>query len=147
QVSSAQHPFRHLSLCLALSFLGLMVPLPASTAEALAGRIVRWGTVGPFPDGLLTAMSVNGLNCVGIKADGSVVEWYSSSGVATPPPIPLTDIMAVAVGKTHKLALRANGTVAAWGGGEHGALDVPANLSGVTAIAAGWNFNLALKAD
>jgi alpha-tubulin suppressor-like RCC1 family protein len=92
----------------------------------------------------ISANSANTGYALGLKTDGTVVEWGLNQ---SPMPAGLTNIMSIAVGGAHYLALRSDGTVLAWGDNSSGQTNVPAGLSNVVAVAAGGAYSIALKSD
>jgi alpha-tubulin suppressor-like RCC1 family protein len=109
------------------------------------GRVTGSGFLGGFTYSSwteVTAISMNGVQTIGRRSDGTVL---ATGGTA--PPAGLTDVAAVAAGGEHALALLADGSVVAWGNNNYGQCNVPAGLTAVTAIAAGTYHSLALLAD
>ncbi|WP_160164593.1 hypothetical protein [Pedosphaera parvula] len=92
----------------------------------------------------IAANSANTGYALGLKTDGTVVEW----GLYQPAMPPgLTNVISIAVGGAHYLALRGDGTVLAWGDNSSGQTNVPTGLSNVVAVAAGGAYSVALKSD
>jgi alpha-tubulin suppressor-like RCC1 family protein len=92
----------------------------------------------------IAANSVNVNYAMGLRTDGTVVEWGGF-----PPAVPsnVTNVVQIAVGGAHYMALKADGTVVAWGDDTFGQTNVPAGLSNVAAIAAGWMNSMALESN
>ncbi len=134
------------------------VAVAAGFSHSLAlrpdGTVVVWGDnqfgQTEVPSGLTNALAISagagGFSSAGLRADGRVVVWPSTSSIGNVP-TDLTDAVAIAAGTDHSLALRTNGTVSAWGQNYFGQLDVPTGLTNVVALAAGQVHSLALRAD
>ena len=93
---------------------------------------------------------------MGLKADGSIRVWGSSTYGVQAIPFPNANFVAIAAGSAHCMGLKADGTVVCWGAGmyppsgdptfpEFGQSVVPAGLAGVMAIAAGNNHIIVLR--
>lgn len=133
-----------------ISLLTATTTLSVDRAHA-QGDILCWGgnvivDQGALSD--LTAIAGGGGFSLGLKADGSIVEWggsypYNLAVV----PLPNSGFVAIAAGGGHALGLRADGSIAAWGRTYDGACAVPAPNTSFTAIAAGGAHSLGLKAD
>jgi len=114
-------------------------------------QVLNTGQVAPAqPADLTGAIAFAGGNnhVLALKADGTVVAWYKTTGGLqygqADVPVGLNHVVAVSAFGFHSLALKADGTVAIWGNGE----TLPAGgLSNVVAIAAGGYHSLALKGD
>jgi hypothetical protein len=119
----------------------------------------------------VTAISAGDSHSVALRNNGTVWVWGgnfraqlgngSSTGSATPNPIPLTGlngVTAITAGYWHSLALWNDGTVRAWGANFSGQLGILSTnqvmtpwpvwaLNGVVAISAGEAHSLALRND
>jgi len=122
------------------------------------GTVVKWGQIAfsdePDVPGDATNMAAWGLgpgaqHALGLRQDGSVLEWGTTNHQLQEIPADLGSIVSVAAGAYHSLALRADGTVVSWG--QEPAMEmpeiVPSWATNVVSIAAGWYHNLALRAD
>jgi alpha-tubulin suppressor-like RCC1 family protein len=122
------------------------------------GTAVDWGPNRLVPRNWTNIISiatcVGTLDCLGLKADGTVLAAGSGAEGQTNVPPGLTNVVAIACGTYHCLALKSDGTVVAWGGGQtnnpsdgydYGQAIVPQGLTNVMAIAAGYFHSLALK--
>jgi hypothetical protein len=113
-------------------------------------RLVVWVRFGPVlvaevPG--LVAIAGGWNHVVGLKGDGTVVQWDFADD---PEPVVvsgLSNVVAVAAGGEHSVALKSDGTVTAWGANFYGQLDVPEGLSYVVAITASEYHTLVLKSD
>ncbi len=74
---------------------------------------------------------------LGLKADGSIVAWGTTTPASATCPAPNTGFVAVAAGDSHSLGLKADGSIVAWGENDYGQCDVPAPNADFVAVAAG----------
>jgi len=112
--------------------------------------VAWWGstnTVAP-PSLNFIAVARDEMCCLGLKSDGSIVEWGPPKGVGLfSTPVPNRDFVAIAVGSAHRLGLKSDGSVAAWGSNFYGQCDVPFPNRDFVAIAAGESCSLGIKSD
>lgn len=118
------------------------------------GSIVAWGLNDhseadvPAPNSEFTAVAAGGhVQCpeepadcfvvghsLGLKSDGSVVQWGAYWGEV---PAPNADFAAIATAAFHSLGLKRDGSIVAWGANEFGQLDVPTPNADFVAVACG----------
>jgi hypothetical protein len=131
----------------ALCFSVVVLVWAPGTQATLLGRAVGWGDnyddkARPPQTSQFVAISGGGDFSLGLRADGSIVQWGAGYG-----PSPAgTGFKAISAGDMHGLALRADGSIAAWGANLEGECDAPAG-SGYKAVAAGRLYSLALTSD
>jgi alpha-tubulin suppressor-like RCC1 family protein len=93
-----------------------------------------------------TTLAIGGESGVGIKPDGSVVQ-FGKYPPGTPPASTNAGVLSVTEGPYHAMAINKDGTLAAWGSNNWGQVSIPEGLSGVVAIATAVTTNLVLKDD
>ena len=133
-----------------------------SVAAALpAGKVVWWGQDNfpseRYPDqtngvveseGEVVSNMVAIADGLGLKSDGTVVEFRSGRYGWNAVPTGLSNVVSIAVEGGASWAIKHDGTVARWGGSEERDEHLVGSLSNVTAIAwAGGHSYLALKND
>jgi len=124
-----------------------------SLALVKGGTVAAWGDdaneqvlEASYASGIaaIAASPINTSYAMGLKTDGTVVEW----GLYVPSiPSNATNVIQIAVGGAHYMALKADGTVVVWGDNTYGQTNVPPGLSNVVAIAAGWYNSMALQTN
>ena len=92
----------------------------------------------------------NGLPCIALRADGSIVTWgYNSRDL--PPPTNAVDVVAMSVGSSggiaNSLVLRADGSVVGWNGTTKPPSPPPGSNANFVAVAAGGSHQMALRDD
>jgi len=98
------------------------------------GSVVEWGSYGGVtsPTGTFTAIS----GPVGLKADGSVQEYYG-------PTAPAGTFTSVSSGLDGELGIRSDGTVTCWGGSDQE--DPPSGT--FIAVASGYGLDAGIRSD
>src|SRR5512146_2393322 len=121
-----------------------------------AGRTIATGVsalllliIAAFPAAAASlgfiGIAANGTHSLGLKSDGTVVEWGYDNALHSPAmPAGLSGVTAIAAGEYHSLALKSDGTVVGWRQNTYHQSDVPSGLNEVVAIAAGGFNSLAL---
>ncbi|WP_158621770.1 carboxypeptidase regulatory-like domain-containing protein [Corallococcus aberystwythensis] len=84
---------------------------------------------------------------LGLKADGTVIEWGEYPSPRTPMPEGLSNVVAISAASNIAAALLRDGTVVSWGGLEYNRTKVPPGLQDVVAISVSTYYSWALKAD
>ncbi len=118
--------------------------------SANEGQAVGLGRVRP-PVGaeaeIVVAIAAGSNDCLGLKADGTLVAWgYNYSGQITVPS-PNLDFVGIAAGGHFSLGLKANGTIVAWGDNGKGQGTIPTPNKGFVTVSAGLYHGLGLKSD
>jgi len=126
------------------------------------GSITNWGCWGgppnnctaPAPNTDFVAIAAGG-SALGLKADGTIVEW--GAGYWCNVPLPNSGFIAIAAGELHNVGLKAGGSIVTWvcpgdypepyNGLWDSLRNVPLPNTGFMAIAAGSLHSLGLKAD
>ncbi|MBN9659009.1 MAG: hypothetical protein J0H49_12570 [Acidobacteria bacterium] len=118
---------------------------------AAEGYAVTWGDPhginGFVPTSIndLVSISAGDHHVVGLRKNGTVVQWGSS--MQSPAAAQnLTGVIAVAAGGNQSFALKSDGTVVAWAVGDIPQIP-PGNLADVVAISSGFTGCIAVKSD
>jgi hypothetical protein len=94
------------------------------------------------------ALGPGAQHALGLRADGTALDWGGVYPSLTAPPVDARNLVAVAEGDYFAVALRSDGRLVAWGNDPGtGCLNVPASATNIVAIAAGWKNVAALRAD
>ena len=108
--------------------------------------VLAWGSSSqtnvPLSATNLAAVATGSSFSAGLRDDGRVLVWDTSSVSLTNIPVSASNVLSVALGSGFALALRADGAVVAWG--SDSATNVPAGLSNVVAVSARGSFGMAL---
>jgi hypothetical protein len=146
---------------IALTLFSLLLPQRSVCADLPAGKVVWWGhdiwptERHPDPtngvvesDGEIVTNVVTVAGGLGLKNDGTVVEFRSGRYGWDAVPIGLSNIVSIAAEGGACWAIKRDGSVARWEGGDDRDANLIAGLSNVTAIAwSGDQTYLALKND
>src|SRR5205823_5817581 len=92
----------------------------------------------------------NGLPCIALRADGSIVTWgYSSRALSAP--ANAVDVVAISLGvvggNANNMVLRSDGSVVGWNGTTKPPSPPPGTNGNFVAVAAGGSHQLALRDD
>ncbi|WP_158616624.1 beta-sandwich domain-containing protein [Corallococcus sp. CA054B] len=114
--------------------------------------LTGWGPSAPLggqlpTTGDIVSVAMGEYFGLGLKADGTVIEWGEYYSPRTPVPEGLSNVVAIAAASNIAAALLRDGTVVAWGGLEYDRTKVPQGLQDVVALSVSMYFSLALKAD
>lgn len=118
---------------------------------AAEGYAVTWGDLyginGFVPTSIndLVSISAGDHHVVGLRKNGTVVQWGSSMQFPAAAQN-LTGVIAVAAGGNGSYALKSDGTVVAWAVGDIPQTP-PANVADVVAISSGFTGCIAVKSD
>lgn len=123
-----------------------------SAALRSDGTVYAWGvgtTATNVPATVygIVALAVGNGHVVGLRSNGTVVVFGSSSSALLNVPASATNVVTVTAGASHCVALRADGTVVAWGSSSGGNLSVPGDLRNVQSVDGGYQQTLALLAN
>src|SRR2546428_608264 len=135
---------RRIALIGALLVAGVVRPPGVQSAQI--GTVASWGEqVLPYvePETRFSKIAAGGYHSLGLKQDGTVVEW----GSFDPVPSGLGSVIAIAAGYRHCVALKQDGNVVPWGENYFDQTEIPSDLTGVIEITAGGEHSLALKQD
>jgi alpha-tubulin suppressor-like RCC1 family protein len=126
---------------------------PLGLALRPDGTVSAWDSTGAYvqvPPGWTNLVSISGgaAELLGLKADGTVVDWPGGAYGGPSALTNLTNVVAISASSGNdghiSLALKADGAVAGWGYNFYGGPFVPPGLSNVVAVAAGGELDLAL---
>jgi hypothetical protein len=136
--------------------LASLVMIVCLAGFAEGGEIVVWGSGawefgGDDIDGNdFVAIACGHSNALGLRSDGSIVEWMiepsCSFGCGTEATVIPDEFSQVDVGAWHNVALRVDGSLYAWGSCYVGRCDVPEGNDFIK-ISVGRAHSLALRAD
>jgi alpha-tubulin suppressor-like RCC1 family protein len=104
---------------------------PTITPSGTNGVVTRNGQV---LTGVVAIVAGNGRFSLGVRRDGTLVQWGSTSFTGGAPPSNVSNVVAVAAGTSYVLALKRDGTVTGWGIDMSGETRPPEGLTGVVAI-------------
>jgi hypothetical protein len=122
-----------------------VVAISCGTAHTLAlkadGRVSVWGNdagSGSPPSSATNVVSVATMGWwnLGLRSNGTVVEWGPNFYLDIPKPNNLTNVVGIVTGYGYAEVLHVDGTLSGWGRGQD-ATNIPLSLSNVVAFASG----------
>lgn len=117
------------------------------------GSVIKWGGNSYFgpqipldPNERFVALTARADHHIGLRADGTIVEWGSDPSGASAP-AGLSGVVSIAAGFRHHLAIQEDGSIVGWGRSSEGQLNPPPQA--VRLVAAGCDdfFSLGLRED